>query len=90
MHVTISERRQFSIGEGLRVCRLLSFYCFFADMRMSTSMYEIFNWTDGSGPSAISIPSTPAQVTRSNSSSFGIYFFSISSCMSASFIFLFL
>lgn len=49
----------------------------FTDMHMSTSMYEIFNWTEGVATSATPISSSPAQVTRSNSSYFGIYIYSI-------------
>lgn len=55
-----------------------SFHCFFADMRMSTSMYEIFNWTEGAGTTTTPISNSPAQVTRSNSSYFGIFIFTAS------------
>lgn len=52
--------------------RLLIFpKCSFADMRMSTSMYEIFHWQEGAPQTPSS--STPAQaLTRSTTSHFGI------------------
>ena len=56
----------------------------FPDMRMSASMYEIFNWGFGSTPNDIN-SSCPIQVT-STSANIGIELLKLANCVIMSFI----